>query len=336
VIRSLRKLEPELTVHVRSTVPHWLFPQSVIHSRQVLDAGVVQSDCLEMDLDETLRICQSLHEQAPGLIEEELRFIETEKAGLIVGDIPPLCFEIAARAGIPSVAVANFTWDAIYRAYVNERPGFLPLIDAMERFYANATLALALPYPYGLTVFPHCESIPWISRLSALTKQEARVKFGLPKDATIVLLSFGGLGLRRLSLEELSESKEFFFLSTGDNEKRFGNLAILPDLQHKYQDLVRAADVLVSKPGYGIVTDSLTHRVPLLYTERPEFPEYPFLVQALKDLATAESIPQNELLAGNIVTYVKKLLNKDPNWPAVELNGARVAAEKILALLSTD
>jgi L-arabinokinase len=139
-----------------------------------------------------------------------------------------------------------------------------------------------------------------------------------------------------LSLEELSESKEFFFLSTGDNEKRFGNLAILPDLQHKYQDLVRAADVLVSKPGYGIVTDSLTHRVPLLYTERPEFPEYPFLVQALKDLATAESIPQNELLAGNIVTYVKKLLNKDPNWPAVELNGARVAAEKILALLSTD
>jgi len=70
----------------------------------------------------------------------------------------------------------------------------------------------------------------------------------------------------------------------------------------------------------------------VLYTERGEFPEYPYLVQALTELATAEFIPQAELLSGQIRPYLTRLLDKEPNWPPVPLNGAAVAAGKILAL----
>ena len=91
--------------------------------------------------------------------------------------------------------------------------------------------------------------------------------------------------------------------------------------------------MIITKPGYGIVADILAHRLPVLYTERGEFPEYPFLVQALSDLATAEFIPQDELLSGNVRPYLLRLLAKEPSWPSVLLNGADVAAENILALL---
>jgi hypothetical protein len=73
--------------------------------------------------------------------------------------------------------------------------------------------------------------------------------------------------------------------------------------------------------------------LPVLYTERGQFPEYPFLVHALNDLATAEFIPQDELLSGNIRPYLLRLLEKEQSWPSVQLNGASVAAAKILALL---
>jgi UDP:flavonoid glycosyltransferase YjiC (YdhE family) len=286
-----------------------------------------------MDLDKTLRECRALHEKASQVIDQELVFIRDQHIRLIVGDIPPLCFEIAARATIPSIAITNFTWNTIYRAYLKDYPDFAPLILEMEQFYEQATIALALPYSCDMNVFPRQEAIPWIARASPLIKEAARAKFELPASATVVLLSFGGLGLGRFPIEKLKQLREFFFVATGEARKRDENLIVLPDVQRQYEDLVRAVDVVVTKPGYGMVADILAHRVPILYTDRGEFPEYRFLVQALSELATAEFIPQNELLAGNIEPYLKRLLGKAPNWPSVALDGARLAAEKVIALL---
>ena len=38
-------------------------------------------------------------------------------------------------------------------------------------------------------------------------------------------------------------------------------MRFLPEAQRKYEDLVRAVDVVVTKPGYGIVADVISHQV---------------------------------------------------------------------------
>ena len=336
VIRRLLELRPDLEIHVRTIAPDWLFFDAlsrITHSLQSIDVGIVQRDSLDMDLDETLAACQALHDGISQIIDREATFIREHDINLIVGDIPPACFEIASQAKIPSVAVANFTWSGIYRAYSRKYAGFSPLISQMESFYSKATLALTLPYSCGMEVFPNQEPIPWITRASALTKKEARSKFALPESATIVLLSFGGSGLQHLPWNKFKQLREFFFVATGKSKKRDGNVLILPNTQPHYEDLLRAVDVIVTKPGYGIVADAISHRVPMLYTDRGEFPEYPFLVRALSDLATAEFIAQEELLSGNLRAYLNRLLAKEPHWPSVSLDGATVAADMILTLL---
>ena len=335
VIRALLEASPDVNIHVRTMAPEWLFHDSssrVSHSDQSIDTGIIQKDSLDMDLGETLRACQALHETFPEILAQELTFVRDHQIRLVVGDIPPLCFEIATRAGIPSVAITNFTWDRIYRAYVLEYPRFAPLIDEMGSFYRKATLALALPFPCGMEIFPHHETIPWIARTSSLTQEEARTRFELPKSATIVLLSFGGLGLDRLPWDRLQKLREYFFVATGVAQKRNGNILILPDNQRQYVDLLRAVDMIVTKPGYGIVADVIAQQVPMLYTDRGEFAEYPLLVQALSELATAEFIAQTELLSGNIEPYLTRLLSKERNWPSVGLDGANVAADRILGI----
>ncbi len=252
---------------------------------------------------------------------------------LILGDIPPLCFEIAARASVPSVAITNFTWDWIYQAYLPEHPGFLPLIREMESFYRKAALVLSLPFSCNLDLFPNRKPIPLITRLSALDKIEARKKFGLPASAIVVLLSFGGFGLKQMAWDRLKQEKEFFFVTTGESLNQDANLHELPNRQPRYEDLVRAADLIVSKPGYGIVADAIAHRVPILYTSRGQFPEYEFLVKTLKEWATQEFIPQEDLRAGHLAPYLRRLLEKAQNWPSVRLDGAEVAATECLALL---
>ena len=336
VMRSLKESCVKVEFHIRTTAPQWLmdhFPFPISYERRTIDVGIVQQDSLRMNLEETLRACQELHERIPSFIEEELTFTQREKIRLLLGDIPPLCFEIAARASLPSVAITNFTWDWIYQAYLPDFPSFLPLIQQMEAFYRKATLGLALPFSCNLGVFSNLISIPLIARTSALNKKQARKRFGLPLTAQIVLVSFGGFGLERLPWERLKGSGDFFFVTTGEVPKKEKGFVILPEAQPHYEDLVRAADVVVSKPGYGIVADVIAHRVPLLYTSRGPFPEYPFLVQALNQWATSDFIPQEELLAGNLGPYLQRLLEKEQSWPAVPLSGAQVAAEKILDLL---
>lgn len=336
VIWNLKERCPELTVHVRSTIPEWLFEHPlypVEQGSQALDIGIVQDDSLQMELGPTLDACENLHSRIPSLIEQELTFITKHNISLIIGDVPPLCFEIAARASLPSVAITNFSWSGIYRGFLHDVPEFLPLIEEMENFYRKTTLALTLPYSCAVEIYPAQERIPFITRSSALNRSEARERFGIPNLATVVLLSFGGHGLKRLRLDRLTQQKEFFFIGTGDTLRNEPNLLILPNAQRSYVDLVRAADVIVSKPGYGIVADVIRHQIPLLYTDRGDFAEYPYLVKALEDCATADFIPQADLISANLTPYLKRLLTKEKQWPAIATNGASVASERVLRLL---
>lgn len=287
-----------------------------------------------MDLAATLKACQRLRQRAPEIIAEELKYISRNKVGLIIGDIPPLCFAIAKRASIRSVAITNFTWDFIYRDYIKQHRDFLSLVVDMEQSYSQATLALTLPFSCELDVFPRREKIPWIARVSPLTRVEAREKFALPRSALIVLLSFGGLGLKRLRWEELKQQREYYFVASGATMKEDGNLRIVPDARQSYADLIRAADIIVTKPGYGIVADAIAHQVPVLYTDRGEFAEYANLVEALNECVTAEFIPQADLFAGKLAPHLSRILTQTVrNQPPFILNGATVAAQKIMSLL---
>lgn len=339
VIRALQETANDLQISVRTTVPAWLFsglPRPIFYTSRSIDVGVIQPDSLRMDLATTLAACRDLQRSMPRLLDEESEFVQSQEIDLIIGDIPPACFEVAARVGIPAVAITNFTWDVIYQDYIGAFPGFTPIVDAMKQSYGKATLALTLPYPCDLGMFRRREAIPWITRRSSLSRSQARTEFGLPQAATIVLLSFGGIGLDTLSVHRLNELSEFHFVATGAGRSH-GNFHVFDGAQRHYEDLLRAADVVVTKPGYGIVADVLTHQVPILYTERGEFAEYPFLVQALSELATAEFIPQETVRSGDWRTYLRRLLDKARSWPPTQLDGAPQAAARIIALLeSTD
>lgn len=336
VIRALKRAGADLQIYVRTSAPEWLFyhaDRPVLYTNQPIDVGLIQPNGLQMDLHTSLQACQNLHGNSEHLVAQELRFIHENKIELIVGDIPPLCFEIAARAGIPSVAITNFTWDVIYQAYAAEHAGFAPLVEEMTRFYGQASLALTLPYPCDMSMFPRRRAISWISRVSELTRDQARTRYGLPPTGVVVLLSFGGLGLEILPWRKLRELSDFYFVTTGSMQKSQDNLLVLADVQRSFEDLLRCVDVIVTKPGYGIVADVLSHQLPILYTDRGEFPEYPRLVQALNELATAEYIPQNALLAGDLRGYLETALTKPRHWPSVPLYGATTAADEVLALL---
>jgi L-arabinokinase len=99
------------------------------------------------------------------------------------------------------------------------------------------------------------------------------------------------------------------------------------------EDLVRAVDVVVSKPGYGIISECLANHTALLYTSRGDFREYQVLVDAMPACLRCAFIDHADLFAGKWVSHLDALLAQPapPTRPAT--NGADVAADILVELL---
>jgi hypothetical protein len=99
----------------------------------------------------------------------------------------------------------------------------------------------------------------------------------------------------------------------------------------QYQDLVGAVDVVVTKPGYGIVTDAIGAGTRLVYTDRGDFPEYPILVAEMARYLPCAYVSNADLLAGRLVAPIRAVLETAAPDPP-DLSGASRVARRLLEL----
>ena len=247
LINAIVEQRRDARLVVRTAAPAWLFTRARarLDVRPIeTDTGLVQIDSLRFDEYETARRAADFYRDFERRADDEAKVLLAEGADLVVGDIPPLAFAAADRAGVRSVALGNFTWDWIYGIY----PAFDALapdvIPAIRAAYATATRALRLPFHGGFEPMAAVtRDVPLIARRSSRDRADTRRLLGVKDHRLLVLASFGAYGTPLP--HETVERSESFTLLTVDRH---------PPHDLEYQDLVAAADVVVSKPGYGIVS----------------------------------------------------------------------------------
>ena len=354
VINAVLAHRPETRIGVRTSAPRWLFDLTVkgkiAFSTLECDTGIVQIDALSLDEADTIRRAAAFHSDLVTRAASETRALRELGAGLIVGDIPPLAFAVSAAAGIPSIALGNFTWDWIYADYPRVRlaPSLLP---AIRGAYSKGSMALRLPMSAGFETFSNVKDIPFIARHATRTRQEVCKLLKLPADKPIILMSFGGYGLPGLDTDGPAKFKKYTVVTAAHmpvgrtrketplaerkgsfvrlNEEAMYNIGV------RYEDLVGAAAAVVTKPGYGIISECIAHDVAVLYTSRGHYPEYDVLVEDMPKYLRTAFIGQEELFAGKWDTHLDKLLAQPQakNYKKPDTNGADVAAEMLLKAL---
>jgi hypothetical protein len=101
----------------------------------------------------------------------------------------------------------------------------------------------------------------------------------------------------------------------------------------RYEDLVRAVDVVITKPGYGIIAECLANDTALLYTSRGAFREYDVLIEALPTILRAAYIEHDDLFAGRWTPHLDRLLSQAPPAERPATNGASIAADMLLDMM---
>jgi L-arabinokinase len=342
ILRAVRERDPRLHIAVCTSAPAFLFegivPPPLALRRVECDVGLVQKDALVIDEEGTTEAWRRFADGWGALVEREAAWLRSSGARLVVGDIPPLAFAAAAGAGLPSVGVSNFSWDWIYGHLGSRVPGLAEASAAARDAYAMADLLLRLPFAGDLSAFPRIEDVPLVVRKPPLPRAESRRRLGLD-DRPAVLLSFGGLGLPGLQPSAFGSLRGYQLLLTG----RAGDGQVPPNLRRlegealssaglSYPDLVGAADVVVTKPGYGIVTDCIGAGTRLVYTDRGDFPEYPVMVAEMPRYLPCVFASNEDVREGRLGPALEAVLALPfPDPPRTD--GAAVAAERLVGEL---
>lgn len=329
VINALVDRRPDLRVIIRSSVAPWLVARTVRPGVELepaeVDTGIVQIDSLHLDARASIARADAFMSTFDARVAREADVLRQHNAVLTVSDLPPLGVAAANAANIPAIALGNFTWDWIYEHY----SGGQVVADRIADIYRGVTLALRLPMWGGFATMCAVRDIPFVARRSHRERDEVRDALGIPRDTRVVLTSFGGYGLGDLNAEALRQLADYHVLLPGmiDEQAMYAR-------GYRYEDLVRVVDVVVTKPGYGIISECLANDTALLYTSRGDFREYQVLVDAMPKFLRCGFIDHDDLFSGRWASHLDAVLSQSdpPTSPAT--NGADEAADILLALLT--
>ncbi|TGN16759.1 glycosyl transferase [Leptospira ilyithenensis] len=265
----------------------------LIKRNSKLDVGVYQKDSLSMDTEKTKQALIEFEKSKNRLLKEESDYCKTKGIDLIITDASSLPLIIALEVGIPSVFVGNFTWDFIYRKFANQDSYFTNISDILLTEYSFATEALVLPFHCPMPPFLEKTEVGLVGRKPTLTKSEARTSFQFTDSYKYVLLSFGAYGLEGFDFHWENLPSDIKLVAYGVPGLKTDRV-IVPDFCN-YPDLVSACDYVLTKPGYGILSECYYADTPILYTDRGDFAEYPYLVENLQNYFLSSYISHEEI-----------------------------------------
>ncbi len=332
VIDALLQKDPEVELFVRTDAPEWLFPQnhSRVHYESVeIDIGAIQKNSFEVDVYKTYHEVSRLFQSWKDIFNQERAILSGNKIQLVLGDIPPLAFRIADKMNIPAMAIGNFSWNWIYEDWLSQKNEFSSIVDEIKRDYATVHTLFRIPGHEPMSAFPNIVDVPHIGRKGHLKKETLQEEFNIPDTHRVLLLALPQYDQHLIPWDKLSKFSNWIILSPF-SEHPDGNILPVKRTGFKFSDLISASDVVLSKPGYGIVTDCYTNRTPLLYISRKDFRECDVLIQWLDNHSVSQEMTVDELVDGEWQPILDALTTKKQSWDDVPVDGAQVIAGNVL------
>lgn len=299
---------------------------------EAADVGLAMRDAMRVDSAASAAAYRAFHADWAARVAREARWLRDQQVDAVLADAAYLPLAAAAQAGIPAVAFCSLNWRDILAAYLADQPGMAPILEQIAAAYAAARAFLRLTPAMPMAWLAQRETLPPVAAQGRQRRDELNGRLHLPRRRKLVLVGFGGIAYPgRASLPELADTSWLVpddWLAPGRADLVGWSRGEMPFL-----DLLASCDALVTKTGYGSFVEAALHAIPVLYLDRPDWPESPYLCAWLRQHGRADAIGEHELFSRAVGTRLAHLWNQ-PAKPAVNAPGAAAAAQRILQLLA--
>ncbi|ORX87437.1 hypothetical protein K493DRAFT_237436 [Basidiobolus meristosporus CBS 931.73] len=321
------------------------------YRHSVIDPVVEQPLPYDVDRITSLTNLECFMERYEEKVEEEVAWLTSIKANLVVSDAPFLPCAAARRCNVPCVIASNFTFDKVYEgllagdAYDKILHKWLPIIT---NAYKQADTLLRMPGFIEIPAFPSSNDAavidtPLFGRRSRLSKMEVLKSFGLAREDAeaipkVLLIAFGGHSMKEEKWSRaLPDGWVGIVCGINPAEYKLPANFVCADRSTYVPDLVNCSDVVLGKLGFGTCTECILHRKPMLFVSRPAFIEEPGLLSMMQQYGVGIEIPRDNFERGDWQEFV---LNASEATYAesdvTALSGDEFIAKKLLALGSSD
>lgn len=332
ILRAFHNAYPQVSLTLVTDLPEAFLRNRLLGvpfalRRAVFDVGMFQLDSVRVDVGKTLRAAQDVMDSRPALISQEVAFLKEHNAGLVVCDIPAIPLEAAAQLELPRLAIGNFSWDWIYTDFLSRNPAWQPIIEAFEDGYRQADVLLRLPFADAMKVFPRQVDMPVLADPGTDRREELAKLTGAPLDRAWVLLSFSSLDWDAAALQRVEQlADEYAFFTVLPLGWSGSNLYAIDRDDMRFQDVLASVDYVITKPGFGIVSECVVNRKPMIYVDREDFAEYAVLEKAIQRYVRSCHIPARELYRGELASFLAAIAAQPEPSDSPALGGAAVVS----------
>ncbi|MCC3376002.1 hypothetical protein [Cohnella sp. REN36] len=238
----------------------------------------LQHNTIEADLDSFNKAYHEYVRCIPAQIDEERVFLKQNQIALVVSDISPIPFVAANQSGIVSVGISNFTWYTAYKQFIAGNQ-LQPLYDAYKHMSYFVRLPGSDEPMWGqqgqIQASFFCRAPNQIS-VTMLKKLHN------PENKKMVVMFSPGMNipLDGFGQEMWNDDSCLFYVSFQSNVRR-SNVIRIPPEETESQNYVAASDLVVTKPGWGTVSEAVSFGKPLLLLKRSHFEEDRSLIHEL-------------------------------------------------------
>lgn len=317
--------------HVFTTAPPWFFEESLesfTYHPTIVDVGFRQTSALVFDTRKTVDALRELVPFDASAIQVLADEVLEAGCRVVLCDIAPMGVAVAEAAGLPSVLVENFSWPWLYDPLVGRVPELVEIGAELDRWSARATVHVqARPV---CARQPELELVDPVSREVRLGRDETRRRLGIALDAPLVVVTMGGYGEEMPFIDRLRSRTGFHFLVTGALEaEAVGNLHLFDNNTALFMpDVLRAADAVVAKLGYGTVSEVWREGLPFAWVTRADSREMSSLEAFAEDELSGWLVPPEHFRSGDWIDDLESLVDM-PRRPH-PVGGAHRIAEILI------
>lgn len=286
VIRELQKLGIEVIVRNSNLVDFFIksLPNITVVSG-ITDVGpVIKKDGISIDDKRTTIEVGKWINQLNHSAKLEIDKISKYSPDLIISDISAMPFLLAKYIKKSAIGISNFSWYDVLDKISPSQSTFL------KNCYDYADFVIQLPLGTNMNHFKNKKKVGYVCRSPTNTKKEIRKQIGIKESQFCIFMTIGPLE-KEITYSVRNNAR---ILVTGKHKNANKNLISFQKWREG-QDLVLAADLVVCKCGYGIISECLTNGVPFIYVSDDNHKEQKAIADYLSKIGRGNRITLKEL-----------------------------------------
>ncbi|KEZ48822.1 glycosyltransferase [Metabacillus indicus] len=279
--------------------------EKIVYHRVSTDVGyVLKEQSLDIDATALNEACRHYLKTLPDVVSAEDAFLQDYDVDLIISDISPLAFEVAESLQVPSLGISNFTWHTAYKNVINQEllAAFAGSYDKMDYFFS---LAGSVEPQWGTI---DNQSFGFFSRrVNKAEVRKIRESLDPQGDKHLVFLPIGmKIDLGDITKLPFWNRKNCIFVVSSNMKIDHPNVHKIPSSYTEVQNYVAAADLVISKAGWGTISEVVGNGTSLAIINRPGMDEDQNTITYLQDHRLCSLITWEDLADLRIEDYIDK------------------------------